>query len=79
MRCRRTNKIPSNTKKKMSDNLSVLSEDHYAGETGAQVGNYTLQDYLGHGSFGVIWGLLGNESHLKLAVRRMRVTERYAC
>lgn len=49
----------------MSD-LSVLSEDHFAGETGAQVGSYTLDDYLGNGSFGVIWGVVGRQVALKI-------------
>ena len=49
----------------MSDR-SDLSEDHFAGEEGAQVGNYTLQNYLGHGSFGVIWGAVGKRVALKI-------------
>ena len=52
-------------KTKMSDR-SDLSEDHFAGEEGAQVGNYTLQNYLGHGSFGVIWGAVGKRVALKI-------------
>tara|TARA_Y100001970_G_scaffold252030_1_gene325465 strand:- start:659 stop:1045 length:387 start_codon:yes stop_codon:yes gene_type:complete len=49
----------------MSDR-SDLSEDHFSGAEGVRVGNYTLEKYLGHGSFGVIWGVAGKSVALKI-------------
>lgn len=34
---------------------SELSEGHFLGEEGHTVRNYCLQDFLGHGSYGVVW------------------------
>lgn len=65
MRCGHFYKIYVSDQKKMSDR-SDLSEDHFSGAEGIRVGDYTLENYLGHGSFGVIWGVVGKKVALKI-------------